>query len=94
MVLERAELLINPGHEEAFAAAMRDHGNAYLEQCGCRNVRVLRGVENPDKFIILGEWESVDAHVSARSLEAFGKFRELIAPHTGRGGSMEHFALD
>jgi len=91
MVLERAEMIIKDGMADAFAAAMKAQGTALLAaHKGCHSVEVGRGVENPNKFILLLQWDSVDAHVAAAQTPGHAEFRELIGPFAA-GGSMEHF---
>ena len=93
MLTERAELLIKPGSEEDFAAAMRERGIPLLESVpGVKSARFGRGVENPDKFILLVEWESMDAHRAFQKAPANGELRQVIGPHS-RGGSIEHFEI-
>lgn len=93
MVLERAEVEVKPGHEEAFEA-LRPEIMRLLEACpGCRSAKVLRGVENPAMFLFLLEWDSLEAHTAAKPTENFVKFGGLIAPHT-QSGSMAHYAVD
>jgi quinol monooxygenase YgiN len=94
MVLERSELIIKDGMAEAFQAAMRERGNPLLARhVGCHSVALGRGVENPDKFILMLEWESLDAHAVAAKTERHAEFRQLIGPFTA-GGVMEHFVMD
>ncbi|CAN7623203.1 antibiotic biosynthesis monooxygenase [Phenylobacterium sp. LjRoot225] len=94
MVLERAELTIKDGMAEAFAAAMKADGTALLAgHKGCRSVQVGQGVENPNKFILLVQWDSVEAHVTAAQTPRHAEFRNVIGPFTA-GGSAEHFVID
>lgn len=93
MLTERAELQIKPGSEDDFAAAMRERGIPLLKAVpGVKSARFGRGVENPDKFILLVEWESMDAHRAFQNAAANGELRQLIGPHA-RGAAMEHFEI-
>ena len=94
MLLEIAEIEVRPGAEDQFAAAMRDQGIPNLAACeGVVSVRFGRGVENPSKFTFNVVWTSMDAHVAARDLEAFGKFRMAFGDLT-TGGAMSHYVMD
>ena len=94
MLLERSELLVREGQAEGFAAAMNDRGLAMLAGVdGVKTVGFGRGLENPDKFILLVEWDSMDAHVAFTKSAIYTPFRELFAPFT-KGGAMEHFEMD
>ena len=52
-----------------------------------------RGVESPDKFMLLIEWQTMDAHVAFTRDPSFTEFRAILAPFT-KGGSMEHFTME
>jgi heme-degrading monooxygenase HmoA len=93
MLVERSELLIKPGSENAFDAAMRKQGIPLLEAIpGVVSVKMGRGVENPDKFILLVEWQSMDAHTEFRTAPSNAALRQVISPFS-RGGAMEHFEI-
>lgn len=94
MLVERSELLVKDGMEEDFAAAMRERANPLLASLpGVRSVNMGRGVENPDKFVLLVEWESMAAHDAFKDNPNYGPFREIMGPFL-KGGSMEHFNMD
>ena len=94
MLLERAELLARDGAESELFAVMTDHGVPLLAAVpGVLSVRFGRGVENPDKFLLLVQWESLDAHTAFTQAPVFADFRALIMP-VSRGGAMEHFEMD
>jgi heme-degrading monooxygenase HmoA len=93
MLLERAEILVREGMEKDFAAAMKERGIALLASTqGVESVNLGRGVESPDKFMLLVEWESMEAHIAFTKGPSFTIFREVIGPFS-RGGSMEHFDM-
>ena len=90
MLLEIAEIDVKPGMEEAFAAAMRVGGVASLAACeGVVSVAFGRGVEHPGKFTFNVVWTSIEAHVAARDLESFGRFRAAMGDMPC-GGTMNH----
>lgn len=93
MLVERSELLIKEGAEEEFAAQMAATGLDLLAGLnGVKWVSLGRGVENPGKFMLLIEWETMDAHTAFKTDARYGQFRALLAPFT-RGGTMEHFNM-
>ena len=59
-VLEVA--LIDVTDAEAFAAAYRQAREVLTGTPGCRSVRMTHGVESPQRFVLLVEWDSVEAH--------------------------------
>ncbi len=93
MLVERAELLIKDGSEEAFAAAMAERGVPLLASVsGASDVRLGRGVENPRKFMLLINWATMAAHVAFANGALSEEFRDLIGPFV-IGGGMEHFNM-
>lgn len=94
MFIERAEIPVKTGMEEAFAAAMATRGTAMLAAApGCASARVGRGVENPGKFILLLEWDSVESHVALTKTPAFDEFKALVGPFFAGPANMEHFDM-
>lgn len=93
MLLERSELSIKKGLEEEFAAAMAESGIPLLASLpGVESVSMGRGVENPDKFLLLVEWATMDAHTAFTKAPTFPAFLEIIRPYS-QGGAMEHFIM-
>lgn len=93
MLVERSEILIKEGSEADFAAIMAEKGLPILTALdGVNEVRFGPGVENPGKFLLLIEWETMDAHTAFTQLPVFNEFRALFAPYS-IGGTMEHFDL-
>jgi quinol monooxygenase YgiN len=94
MFIERAEIPVKEGMEEAFAAAMTARGIAILAAApGCASARVGRGVENPSKFILLLEWDSIESHTALTKTPAFDEFKTLVGPFFAGAANMEHFDM-
>ena len=94
MLLERAELQIREGMEHEFSAAMKSSGLALLASVpGVKSVQLGRGVENPQKFMLLVEWDTMDAHTAFKSSPTMAEFRSLLKPFS-TGGAMEHFNMN
>ncbi|MEV6693000.1 antibiotic biosynthesis monooxygenase family protein [Micromonospora sp. NPDC051196] len=92
MVLEVALIDVVPGQEDAFAAAYAEGHQVLAGTPGCRSVRMTRGVESPARFVLLVEWDSVEAHEqNFRASERFVRWRELIGPHFAAPPRVEHF---
>ena len=92
MVLEVALIDVTPGQEDDFAAAYARARPILAEAQGCRSVRMTRGVESPTRFVLLVEWDSVEAHdVNFRQTERFGRWRGLIGPYFAGPPLVEHF---
>ena len=88
VVLEVA--LIDVTDADAFEAAYRGARHLLVDTPGCRTVRMTRGIESPKRFVLLVEWESVDAHeINFRQTETFRAWRTrhravLRHPTSGR----------
>ncbi|MER5702979.1 antibiotic biosynthesis monooxygenase family protein [Micromonospora sp. NPDC002296] len=92
MVLEVALIDVVPGHEDRFAAAYAQGHEILATTPGCRSVRMTRGIESPSRFVLLVEWDSVEAHeANFRGTERFTRWRELIGPHFAGPPLVEHF---
>lgn len=90
MVLEVALLdVIDPrGFEEAYLS-VRD---VIAGAPGCQSVRMTHGIESPNRFVLLVEWESVEAHdVNFRQTELFQTWRGAIGPFFAGPPRVEHF---
>ncbi|MER7331832.1 MULTISPECIES: antibiotic biosynthesis monooxygenase [unclassified Micromonospora] len=92
MVLEVALIDVLPGHEDEFAAAYAKGHPVLAETPGCRSVRMTRGVESPSRFVLLVEWDSIEAHNdNFRATERFAQWRALISPYFANPPLVEHF---
>lgn len=91
MTLEIALIDVTEGAERDFVEAF-GRGREVLAACdGCRSVRMTRGVESPSRFVLLVEWDSVDAHNAFRASERFGEWRGHVGPHFAAPPVVEHF---
>jgi heme-degrading monooxygenase HmoA len=92
MVLEVATIEVKPGDEDAFAAAYRQARAEVTGAAGCRSVRMTRGVESPSRFVLLVEWDSVEAHeANFRATERFTRWRAAIGPYFAGPPRVEHY---
>jgi heme-degrading monooxygenase HmoA len=93
MVLEVALIDVIPGREEAFATAYAKARAIVASTPGCRSVRMTHGIETPTRFVLLVEWESIEAHTANfRGTERFGRWRGLIGPYFANPPRVEHFS--
>jgi quinol monooxygenase YgiN len=90
MVLEVA--LIDVTDPAAFEAAYREARAVLVGTEGCRSVRMTHGIESPERFVLLVEWDSVEVHEqSFRATERFTRWRALIGPWFAGPPRVEHF---
>jgi heme-degrading monooxygenase HmoA len=92
MVLEVALIDVREGCADEFAAAYTEAYPILATTPGCRSVRMTGGVETPTRFVLLVEWDSVDAHLdNFRATDRFTRWRALIGPYFDGAPSVEHF---
>jgi heme-degrading monooxygenase HmoA len=92
MVLEVAQIAVLPGQEDDFVEAYRKARETLATTPGCRSVRMTRGIESPSRFVLLVEWDSVDAHLdNFRATDRFTTWRGLIGPYFDGAPNVEHF---
>ncbi|MCU1692493.1 MAG: Antibiotic biosynthesis monooxygenase [Frankiales bacterium] len=91
MVLEVALIDVKPGSESAFSAAYGQAKELIATLPGAGAMRMTQGVETPTRFVLLVEWDSVEAHQEFRDSERFGQWRALIGPHFAGPPHVEHF---
>ena len=93
MILERAEVPVMRAMEGGFVEAMAEGRRILASAPGCHAIKLGRGVERPDHFILLVEWDSVEAHQSFTKTEEFERFKKLVGKFFAGPSLMEHFAL-
>ncbi len=92
MVLEHTLISVRPGSEEAFEAALLEARRIISASPGFRSLELHRGVESPDRFLLLVEWETLEDHVVGfRESEAFAAWRALIGPYFASPPVVDHF---
>ena len=91
-ILERAILAIKPGHAEDFEAAFAQAAPLIRTAKGCRKAQLRRGIENPDSFILLVEWATLEDHmIGFRESKAFEEWRAILSPHFASPPAVEHY---
>ncbi|HUR15449.1 MAG TPA: antibiotic biosynthesis monooxygenase family protein [Mycobacteriales bacterium] len=82
---------VAPGAEAAFGEAFLRGRGHLAGSVGCRSVRMTQGVETPTRFVLLVEWDSIEAHQAFRASAAFPAWREEVGPHFAVPPRVEHF---
>lgn len=91
MVLEVALIDVAPGAEELFPGAFVAGRPFLVGSPGCRSVRMTHCLETPTRFVLLVEWDSIEAHEAFRASEAFTAWRGHVGPHFAVPPRVEHF---
>jgi heme-degrading monooxygenase HmoA len=91
-VLEVAVFDVKEGTEDDFAAAYGRASTLLAGTPGCLAARMTRGVESPSRFVLLVEWDSLDAHlVNFRESPRFGEWRALLGPYFAGPPEVSHY---
>lgn len=93
MVLEHALITIKPGTAAEFESAMFHARRVIASAGGFISMELHRGVEEPDRYLLLVEWETLDDHmVGFRESDAFVEWRSLIGPYFESPPVVDHYA--
>ncbi len=91
MVLEIAEFTVVAGREDDFVVAYHQARQFLAATEGFRSARMTRGVESRSRFVLLVEWDSLEAHNEGfRKSDRFPRWRELIGPFFDGDPKVEH----
>jgi len=92
VVLEHALLPVRPGEEERFEASFARARPLLEVTPGCLGLTLSRSLESPSTYLLLVEWESVEAHSEGfRGSERYGRWRELLHHFYDPFPVVEHF---
>lgn len=79
MVTEQVVLPVRKGEEAAFEAAFDRAQHLMAAAPGCGGLQLSRCVERPNEYLLLVEWDSVEAHTEGfRSSPAYAQWRALL----------------
>ncbi|MGB8881463.1 MAG: antibiotic biosynthesis monooxygenase [Solirubrobacteraceae bacterium] len=92
VILERAVLRITPGGAAEFEAAFEHAREVVAQSTGYGSLRLLRGIERPDTYLLLIEWDTVADHMEGfRQSELYERWSALLRPHFSAPPEVEHF---
>jgi heme-degrading monooxygenase HmoA len=95
MILELADIRIPPGKQAEFDVAIR-HGveTVIAKAQGFRGYKVNKGVESPERYILMIYWETLENHtVDFRGGPLFAQWRAIVGPYFAQPPVVEHFTL-
>lgn len=79
MILEVAHLDVRPGETDAFESAFRQATPLIAATPGYLGHELRRCIETPHRYVLLVNWESVEAHtVGFRQSERYQKWKALL----------------
>lgn len=92
MILEVAVLDVRPGETEAFEAAFREARTIIASMPGHRSHQLQRCVENGDRYLLLVEWETLEAHtVGFRGSAEYQRWKALLHRFYDPFPTVEHY---
>ncbi|HEX3946324.1 MAG TPA: antibiotic biosynthesis monooxygenase [Acidimicrobiales bacterium] len=92
MILEHAVLDITPGREAEFEDAFALAKSLIASSPGFLALRLSRGLEQPNRYLMLVEWETLEDHLEGfRRSDAYGEWRQLLHHFYSPTPVVEHF---
>ena len=92
MITEHAELPVIPGREAEFEAAFATAKALIAASPGFGGLTLSRGIERVNVYLLLVQWESVEAHqVGFRGSPAYDEWRAQLHHFYDPFPVVEHF---
>jgi len=88
-IFELAQFRANDG--DAMLAALPEALAVLRAASGCRSASVRRCIEEPDRFVVTVEWDTVEAHVDFREGEDFSAYRAPIGNFFAEPPAFAHY---
>jgi heme-degrading monooxygenase HmoA len=95
MILELADIRIQPGQQAAFEKAIELGLSSVIAKAkGFRGAKVNHGIENPERYVLQIFWETLEDHtVGFRESPLFPEWRAIVGPFFAGPPQVEHFEL-
>jgi len=93
MVIELAYLRINPADSDAFEKAVAEAKPCFEKQDSCHGMRLGKVLEEPGRYLLQVDWDSVEAHmVTFRESADFQRWREIVGGFFTEPPQVEHIS--
>lgn len=95
MILELADIRIQPGRQADFDAAIQRGVETVISQAtGFCGYKVNKGVESPERYVLMIWWLTLENHtIDFRESPAFAAWRAIVGPFFAQPPQVEHFTL-
>ena len=95
MILELADIRIQPGQQAAFDEAIQRGIKTVISQAkGFKGFKINKGVESPERYVLMIFWETLEDHtVAFREGPLFPQWRAIVGPFFAGPPTVEHFTL-
>ena len=92
MIIEHGVLSVEPGREAEFEQAFAQARALISCQPGFGRLSLSRSIESPNLYLLLVEWETVEAHTEGfRKSPEFEQWRQLLHHFYEPKPVIEHF---
>lgn len=95
MILELADIRIQPGTQIEFDAAIQRGVEQVISKSkGFCGYKVNKGIESPERYVLMIFWDTLENHtVDFRESAAFQEWRAIVGPFFAGPPTVEHFTL-
>jgi heme-degrading monooxygenase HmoA len=95
MILELADIRIQPGQQAVFDEAIKRGVETVISKAkGFQGYKVNKGIESPERYILQIFWATLENHtVDFRQSSAFADWRAIVGPFFAAPPAVEHFNL-
>ena len=95
MILELADIRIQPGQQAAFDEAVQRAISTVISKArGFAGCTIRKGIESPERYLVQISWETLENHtVDFRGSPAFSEWRAIVGPFFAAPPTVEHFSL-
>lgn len=94
MILETALITVGEDQEAAFLDALEQGKQVLARAQGFHDIRVQRGIERPNTFLLLIRWATLEDHTEHfRGGPLFPEWRSHVGPFFASAPIVEHWQL-
>ena len=95
MILELADIRIQPGQQAAFDEAIQRAIDSVIAKAkGFEGYKINKGIESPERYVLQIFWDTLENHtVDFRESLAFAEWRAIVGPFFAAPPTVEHFNL-
>ncbi len=95
MILELADIRIQPGQQAAFEEAIERALKTVIPRAkGFQGYKVNKGIESPERYLLQIFWATLEDHtVGFRGSDLFTEWRAMVGPFFAGPPNVEHYNL-
>lgn len=94
MIRELAHIVVKPGTQAGFEAAVHKALPIFKRAKGCRHVELHHGIEKPEDYLLVVHWETLEDHVEGfRKSPDFNAWRGLVGEFFAQAPDVMHASV-